>query len=419
MPRLIIHVIVLLVAVFLVWAAFAPIDEITRAEGRVIPSSKTQVIQSSEPGVVEEIRVRLGQTVSKGDILMRLDATPTQTSLSEVEARVRTLTAQIARLRIEDAADPSKGYDCPAEIESVAPQICQNEASLMAVRFQNFRQTVEVLKSRVEQRTRELREAQANLERVSNNLGLARKEYELLEPLAKKQIVAQTDFLRARREVSDLEGQANSTRESIKRIEASLNEAELQVEEASLRFRQDVRAELTKALAELSVIQQTARGAEGRVARTDIRSPVDGIVNTLNVTTLGAFVNAGAHVADVVPIDDNLLIEGKIRPSDIAFIRPGQDATVKITSYDFSIYGGLNGTVEHISADSIYDEASKETFYTVFIKSDNAYLSHGGETYPIIPGMTAQVDILTGKKTILDYLLKPINKAREQALRER
>lgn len=417
--QFIVYAIAALVAVFLVWAAFAPIDEITRAEGRVIPTSKTQVIQSSEPGVVEAILARVGQRVNKGDVLMRLDSTPTETSLGEVSARRRALTAQAARLRIENSGDLTTRYVCPDEIEAVAPQVCSNEANLMAARFGNLKQTVAVLESREKQRRLELAETRANMERITNNLALARKEHELLEPLAKKQIVPQTDFLRAQRDVSELEGQLASTTESIARIEAALEEARLQVEEATLRFRQDALAELTKVLAELSVTQQTARGAQDRVARTEIRSPVDGIVNSLAVNTLGAFVNAGGHVADVVPVDDNLLVEAKVKPADIAFIRPGQEATVKITSYDFSIYGGLGGIVEHVSADSIYDEEARETFYIVYIKSENAYLERDGKTYPIIPGMTSQVDILTGKKTILDYLLKPINKARQEALRER
>jgi adhesin transport system membrane fusion protein len=357
--------------------------------------------------------------VKKGDILIRLDSTPTRTSLGEVEARVRALRAQIARLRIEHEGDPSQGFTCPLDLSETAPEVCANEAKLMELRNQNFRKTVEVLKQRVEQRQRELNERRANMERITNNLELARQELKLLEPLAKRNLVSQTDYLRAQRETSDLEGQSNSVREEIGRIEASLREATLQVEEANLRYRQEASAELTKVLAELSIYRETARGAEDRVARTDIRSPVDGIVNSLNVTTIGAFVNAGTHVADVVPIDDQLLIEGRVLPSDIAFIRPGQEAIVKITSYDFSIYGGLAGMVEHVSADTIYDDVAKETFYTVVIRTDQASLSRNGREYPIIPGMVTQVDILTGKKTILQYLLKPINKARQEALRER
>jgi len=237
--QVVVYAAALLIAVFLAWAAVASIDEITRAEGKVIPSSKTQVIQSSEPGVVEEIEVRLGQRVSKGDILLRLDSTPTRTSLGEVEARVRALKVQIARLEIEHEGDPTRAFPCPAEISESAPEVCANEAKLMALRYQNFQQTVAVLKERKEQRSRELSERRANLERIANNLELAQKELILLEPLAKRNIVSQTDLLRAQREASDLEGQANSVREEVARIEAALREATLQVEEADLRYRQE------------------------------------------------------------------------------------------------------------------------------------------------------------------------------------
>ena len=214
-------------------------------------------------------------------------------------------------------------------------------------------------------------------------------------------------------------GQLESTRESVERIEASINEATLQIDELALQVQQEALAEKTQALAELSVIEETIRGASDRVARTDIRSPVDGIINTLEVNTIGAYVEPGTVVAGVVPTSDTLLVEARISPRDVAFVRPGQRALIKVTAYDFSIYGGLEGEVSNVSADSLVDQNTGETFYQVRVKTDQAELIRDGRSHAIFPGMVATADIMTGKKTILAYLMKPINKARNEALRER
>ena len=404
------------IAVAIGWASVAELDEVTRADGRVIPSSKTQIIQSSEPGVVQDIFVRLGQRVKKGDVLIRLDDTTTASSLGESVARAQALKARIARLKIENAGDPTAGFSCP---EAVNASVCANEANLLAARHQSFLKSVSVFAERVKQRRRELAETRSNIDRLTESLGLAKNELTLLEPLAKRKLVSQTDYIRVQRDVADLQGQIRTGAESVGRIEASLREAELQSQQVELQFRQEALTELTEHLAELAVLGQTIVGAEDRVSRTDIRSPVDGIVNNLAINTVGAFVNAGTAVVDIVPVDDKLLVEAQVRPSDIAFIRPGQDATVKVTAYDFSIYGGVDGVVDQVSPDSVLDPETRETFYTVLVRTDIAELERGGQTFPILPGMVTQVDILTGKKTILQYLLKPINKAREEALRER
>ena len=404
------------VAVAIGWASLAELDEVTRADGRVIPSSKTQVIQSSEPGVVQDIFVRLGQRVKKGDVLIRLDDTTTASSLGESVARAQALKARIARLKIENAGDPAAGFSCP---DGVNADVCANEADLLAARRQSFLKSVSVFSERVQQRRRELAETHANIDRLTESLGLAENELALLTPLAKRQLVSQTDYIRAQRDVADLQGQIRTGAESVGRIEASLREAELQAQQLELQFRQEALSEPTEHLAELAVLGQTIVGAEDRVSRTDIRSPVDGIVNNLAINTVGGFVTAGTAVVDIVPVDDKLLVEAQVRPSDIAFIRPGQEATVKVTAYDFSIYGGVAGIVDRVSPDSVLNPQTRETFYTVLVRTDIAELERDGKKFPILPGMVTQVDILTGKKTILQYLLKPINKAREEALRER
>jgi adhesin transport system membrane fusion protein len=402
-----------------IWAGLAEVDELSRAQGRVIPSGKTQVIQSAEAGVVTEILVRPGEQVKKGQQLIRLDDTTTSSSAGEVEARVRALTAQVERLRTEYESTGELVYDCPDEIESVAPDICENEAELLRVRAAGLARGKEVLLQRVEQRRRELAEAISNRERLDVAVRLAQENLELIQPLAEKGLVAQTELISAQRDTNDLAGQAAATEESIARLEAALAEAELQVQQADLQFRQEALSEMTLRLAELASAQEALRGAADRVSRTDIRSPVDGIVNKLEVNTIGAVVQAGTQLLDIVPVSDTLLVEARLKPSDVAFVLPGQKANIKLTAYDFSIFGGLTGEVQNVSADSIVDPQTQETYYLVLVKADSSTLHYRDEELPILPGMVTDVEILTGKKTVLQYLLKPINKARDEAFRER
>lgn len=416
-------VVIILAALFFIvmlgWAAIAEVDEITRADGRVVPVSKTQLIQSAEPGVVQEILVRPGQHVRRGDVLVRLDPTTSAATLGESQARAQALEAEVARLRTEHEGDLRSEYACPEHIQDIAPEICDNEANLLQARRESYLKNVSVLEERVEQRQRELHGAEADLHRLQETLGIAEREFALMAPLAQRNLVAKTDMLRAEREVSDLKGQIATGEQSIARIQAALRESNLQLQQALLQFRQEALSDLTAGLSELSVIRQTIRGAETRMSRTDIRSPVDGIVNRLDVNTTGAFVSPGTQVMDIVPVADKLLVEARIKPQDIAFIRPGQNATVKLTAYDFSIYGGIDGIVDTVSADSVFDEEEKETFYIVLVRTEEAELRKGGKSLPVIPGMVAEVDILTGRKTILQYILKPFNQARNEALTER
>ncbi len=415
----VIVLIALFIVLALVWAAFAEVDELSRAEGKVIPSGKTQVIQSAEPGVVAEILVRAGQQVSVGQQLVRLDDTSTTSSAGEVEARLRALEAQIARLRLEYAGETAATYECPQAVTTAAPEICANEIELMAARAAALNQNKDVLLQRVEQRRRELAEARANMIRIEEGLELAGRNHDLMAPLAERGLVAQTSFIAAQRELAELSGQREATEELVARLESALGEAELQVLQTDTVFRQEALAEMTAKLAELSSVREQLRGAADRVARTDIRSPVDGIVNSLEINTIGAVVQPGTRILDIVPVTDTLLVEARLNPADVAFVLPGQQANIKLTAYDFSIFGGLKGTVQNVSADSIVDPDTRETYYSVLIATDQNGLEYRGETLPILPGMVTSVEIITGKKTILQYLLKPINKARDEAMRER
>lgn len=412
-------IIAALFAAFVVWASFAEIDEIARGEGKVIPASKTQIVQASEAGVVQEIAVKIGQVVKKNDLIIRLDNTVSTSSLGEQQAKARTLSARIARLKQEQEGRIGEPLACPDSLIETAPEICENEQKLLVARRQNFETKLNVLKSRLDQREKELNEAKVNVQRLTESLGVSDKEAELVTSMVKRNLMAKTEQIRVDREQTEIRGQLNLADETIKRTGAAIVEAKLQVDEFGLQLQQEALDELTQALAELSVVEETIRGASDRVARTDIRSPVDGIVNTLDVNTLGAFVQPGAVVAGIVPTSETLLVEARVSPRDVAFIRPDQKALIKVSAYDFSIFGGLDGKVQNITADSLVDQNTGEPYYQVRVSTDRSALERDGKSYSIIPGMISTVEIITGRKTILTYLLKPINKARDEALHER
>lgn len=401
------------------WASYAEVDEIARGDGKIIPASKTQIIQASEPGVVQEIAVTIGQIVKKNDLIIRLDNTFNTSSLGEQQAKARALQTRIARLKFEQTGNIEGSFPCPSEIQKVAPEICDNEQKLLVARRDNFEVKLSVLKSRLDQREKELDEATANSDRLTQNLTVSDQEAKLVESMVKKGLMARTEQLRVERELTELNGQLMLAGETIKKAKSAITEAQLQVDELGLQLQQEALSDLTQALADLSVVDETIRGATDKVARTDIRSPVDGIVNTLDVNTLGAFVQPGAVVAGIVPTSETLLVEARVSPRDVAFIRPGQDALIKVTAYDFSIFGGIEGKVSNITADSLVDQKTGEPYYQVRVATERSTLTRDGKVYSIIPGMICSVDIKTGRKTILTYLLKPINKAREEAMSER
>jgi adhesin transport system membrane fusion protein len=418
LAKLVVLFVGLLMLLLGLWAGLTQLEEVTRGSGRVIPSSRVQVIQTPEAGVVREIPVRLGQRIHRGDLLMRLEDTPNATRANEVEAQARALSAQIARLEIE-ASGRDTPYQCPPRVAETAIAVCENEERLLALRKENLNTRLEVFRQRVQQRRQEIAETVANMNRFAEGLKLSEREMRLVGPLVSRNLVSQMESLRVERQLVEFRGQVATGTETLARLKSNLLEAELQVDEQVIQSRREAAGELTTRKSEFSVIDQTLRGAEQRVARTDIRAPVEGIINALPITTVGAFLNAGEKVVEIVPLEDKLLVEARIRPSDIAFITLNQRAIVKVTAYDFFQYGGLSGTVEHVSADSLYDSNAKENFYAVIVRTDEAALKRGGVEFPIIPGMITDVDIITGHKSILTYLLKPINRAWREALRER
>ncbi|MEA2921371.1 MAG: rane fusion protein adhesin transport system [Bradyrhizobium sp.] len=383
-----------LLLVFLVWAHFAVLDEVKRGNGRVVPSRQTQVVQTLEGGIVGDILVQEGAIVQQGQSLMRIDDTKFASEFGEIRERRAAMAARVARLDAE-----ARGRDqvvFPDQLDKVVPASVATETSVFKMRSQKLAQDIDVLNQQVT--------------RLSGSLKLLDRELTLTRRLYDQKVVPEIEMLRLDRQATEMRGQ--------------LAEAQSKIANTVASFRSQADEDLAKSKGDLAVLDENIKSAQDRVRRTDLKAPVYGIVNKLNVTTVGAVVQPGANVMDIVPLDDSLLVEGRIRPQDIAFIRPNQDAVVKISAYDSSVYGSLKGKVERISADTIVDEKAEkserqETFYRVMVRTDKNHLGTATNSLPIIPGMVTTVEILTGEKSVLDYLLKPARTLRDDALRER
>lgn len=418
-PRGFAHLLLFVIAAFFViffaWASWAELEEVTRGEGKVIPSSQVQVVQNLEGGIVAEIPVREGAIVEPGEVLVRIDDVRAASELRESRQRYLALQGALSRLRAE--VDDVPVAFAP-EIMTEASGVAQSEGALYRARKEALQSELEILRSQAAQREQELTELATRLGQLERSHALALEELEITEPLAASRVVSRVQLLRLEREVNDLAGELEATRLAVPRVEAALREATRRIDERQLSFRAEAQRELTAVQAEAAALQEVITAEADMLSRTEVRSPVRGTVKQLFVNTVGGVIQPGADLVEIVPLEDNLLVEAKVRPADIAFLRPGQPAVVKVTAYDFAIYGGLDAVVEDISADTITDERG-ESFYRVRVRTHESALHEAGEPLPIIPGMTTQVDILTGEKTVLDYLLKPILRAKERALRER
>ena len=403
------------IAAMLLWAAFANIDEFTRGEGQVIPSQYVQMIQNLEGGIVAEVFVREGETVKRGQPLIRLDDKRFSSSLRETEVNQSQLAAKAARLKAE-----AEGEAFPEEklLLTVPADVVVFEKALYQARDQELRSSNQVIAQQVAQKRQELSEWKAKVGQLGRSYRLLKSELDLTTPLVAQGAVSEVEVLRLRRQVNDVRGEMDSAKLTIPRIESALNEAENKLSAAQSAFRSQAQSEYNEVQAELSRTRESSQAIVDQVDRTLVKSPVAGTVKQLFVKTLGGVIQPGMDMIAVVPTEDNLRVEARVRPADIAFLHPGQVAMVKFTAYDFSIHGGLQGEVINISPDTIVDEEG-ESFYLVQIETERSYLGYESDPLPIIAGMTVSVDILTGEKTVLDYILKPILKTKELALRER
>ncbi len=405
----------LFIFIFILWAAWAEVDEVTRAEGKVISSQRNQIIQNLEGGILQEIMVREGQSITKGTPLARIDNEMAASTYRD--ALSKSLENEAAIIRLEAELNDMEPV-FPAEIIASSPQLIEDQRSIMAARKLQRDSEIVLLRSQYEQRLQEVEEQQARKRAVDRNLALAIEQRNTVLPLLQRKNYSRIEFLNLEQEVANLEGELDGLTVSIPKSQSAAEEALQRITFREAELDTEITKEINERRAELNSLKETISAGSDRVTRTVVRSPVNGIIKQIHLNTLGGVVKPGEAIMEVVPIDDTLLVEVKVRPSDVAFLHPDQKAMLKFSAYDFGVYGGLDGVLEQISADTIEDKQG-EVFYLAKLRTNKTGIAYRGETLPIIPGMTATADILTGRKTILDYLLKPILKAQQNALRER
>lgn len=400
------------IAAFL-WASFAKVDEVSRGEGKVIPSSQNQHLQSLDGGVVSQILVKEGQVVDKGQLLLKVDNTRFVSSLKENQAQYLSLLAKAARLRALANGTP---LEMPPEVVQRVPDVAEQERTLYNSKRMELDASVGIARQQLAQRSQELNEVRARRDQASISFDLTMKELSVTRPLKDSGAVSDVDLLRLERDVARYRGERDQANAQLPKIQAAISEAQRKIDEVELTIRNQASAELSETMSKINSLSEGSVALQDKVKLSEMRSPVKGQIKRLFVNTIGGVVQPGKDIIELVPLDESLLLETKITPRDIAFLHPGQRAVVRFTAYDYTVYGGMEGSVAEIGADTITDDKGN-AFYIVKVKTHGAVL--GKEKLPIFPGMVAQVDIMTGKKTILSYLLKPVLRAKSEALRER
>lgn len=407
---------VLFIIAFFIWAAFANIGETTVGEGKVIPAGQIQVVQNLEGGIVSEIRVKAGDPVRKDDTLVVIDDTRYKSSATENTAKDNALVAKIARLTAEVNG---RAFIVPSSVATANPELARREQELYRTRQSEFAANTAALRQQIDQRSQEIVEKRGRVKQITSSLGILNKTIAMMRPVVKDGAMSEMELLAKEREANDLKGELDSANVTIPRLESAVAEARNKLQSYEAKFYSDARAELNQATTDQQGTSATDVAMKDRVERAIVKSPVNGTIKTVKVTTVGGVVQPGSDIVEIVPTEQSLVVEARVRPKDIAFLRPGQTALVKFTAYDFSIYGGFPATLEYIGADTVLDEQKKDSYYLVRVRTTTNTPRRDGKALSIIPGMTATVHIQTGEKTFLTYLLKPIIKTREGAFRER
>lgn len=401
---------------FIIWANFAKLDEVTRGDGKVIPSSEIQAMQTLEAGIIEEFLVREGDSVEAGQVLMRLSDIEASSDLGANQARFLGLLASITRLQAE--AEGKMTVEFPENVMKGAPQSVAEEMNSFRANQQQLQNQMNIFRQQLSQREQELREIQTKIADTRSVIALQREEKNMVEPLVARGSAPRLELLQLERSIREKTTELNSYSSSVPRIKSAIDEAQARLSEVETAAKAQAQTELSAKMIELNEIRERLTALKDRKTRTELKSPVNGIIQELLVNTIGGVVRPGEDLIKIVPRDDTLIVEAKIRPADRAFIHPGQKAVIKITAYDFSIYGGIKGELTYISQDTFEDEQG-EVYYTVRLTTEKNHLVHNGEKKPITTGMVASVDILTGEKTVMEYLLKPFVKTLDNAMNER
>jgi adhesin transport system membrane fusion protein len=410
--RVLLQTLFVVILLFVVWAAIVNVDEVTKGDGKVVPSRQLQVLQSLDGGIVSEILVTEGQSVTTGQMLLKVDSTRFESSVRESRSTYLSLSAKASRLQ---AIAENKPFVPLPDVLKEDPKTVEEERRLYETATSELTAQIQIAQQQLAQKQQELSEFRVRHHQGSQAYESSMKELAVTKPLLSSGAVSEVELLRLERDVSRFRGERDVAAAQIVRAQSAIEEATRKIQEVELTVRNMARKEFSETMAKLNALVQSSTGLTDRVKQSAIRSPVRGTVKRLLVNTVGGVVQPGRDIVEIVPSEDKLVLEAKVQPKDIAFLRPGQKAVVKFTAYDFSIYGGLEAKLEHIGADSVTDERGN-TFYTVRVRTEKSSL---GPNLPIIPGMVAEVDIITGEKSILSYLMKPVLRAKQSALTER
>jgi membrane fusion protein, adhesin transport system len=413
--NLLLFTIAAFVGISLLWATFAKLDQVTRGTGKVIPASNLQIVQNLEGGIVQEILVAQGKAVKKGEVLLRMDATQFNADFARGRQGYNALVAKITRLQAEVSGG---ALIFPAGLNKASPDIVAAESALYQARISELNAGLTISGSRLNQARQAQNEAQVRAQTAGEARRMAKDEIAMIAPLVEKGIEPRIEQLRAEGRAAQAEGAASAASLAAKQAGAAVNTAEGELNQIRGTYRGRAQEELAAAKAELGASGQSLPALQDRVTRTDVLSPISGTVNRVLVATIGGVVKPGEPLVEIVPRDDALLVEAQIKPADIGFLRPGQAALVKLTAFDFGTYGGLDGKVEYISPDAVKDERTGETHYTIRVRTAKSVIQTATGPEPITAGMIAEVDVLNGKRSVLDYILSPIKKVSGRALRE-
>jgi len=419
------------VLIALIWASLAEVDEVTVGTGKIIPSQQIQIVQNLEGGILKSIYVQEGDQVTVGQELLTIDETQFLSDFREQDSQNSNLKARALRLRTElesvQLSDLNgeykvnviqktinfEGFDLAVQKETI-----DRQNALYKERIRNLESQLSILDQQVNQKRTSLEELKSEVTHLEQSYLLVSKELNLTRPLARRGVVSEVELIKLERTANEAKGQLASAKISLPKLESEIDEVIGKRKEVALKFRSEAQERLQEVEAKLGALDETLVSLQDRLQRTLVKSPVNGTIKTIQINTVGGVIKPGMDLIEIVPREENVLVEARILPKDIAFLRPGLDAVIKLTAYDFTIYGGLKGKVEHISADTITDE-NGDSFYHIKVRTDDIYYDKNNKALPIIAGMTASVDVLTGKKTITDYLLKPIIRAKQHAFREK
>ncbi len=410
--KIFIFVILGLIIIGIIWSSFATLDKITRGSGKVIPSSQLQIIQNLEGGILAELFIQEGDIVNKNDILLRIDDTNFSSTLRENKARRNSLVAQLRRLEAE--VTQSKVIDFSGINDTKA---IKAEEELFLAKTNKYLSSLSVLERQQKQKEQEIKELEGQIKNLKYSLSLANEEKNILKPMVEKGVTSRIELIRTERQVAELQQSLDSSVLALPRVKSMYEESKKRINEHRAIFISEGRKELSQIRLKLAVIEESLKTVTDRVQRTEVKSPVYGTIKRILINTVGGVIQPGMNLVEIVPLEESLLIEAKVKPADVGFLRPGQKAKVRLTAYDFGSYGTLEGVLENISADAIVDEYG-ESYFQIIIKTSNSFFSKKNKNLPIIPGMVAEVDVLTGKRTILEYFLDPVKKIKEHSFKE-